>query len=267
MRRAAIALALLAASCGAPGLVRLPSGAGAPFPEFTQALEQASAACRSIHTLTAAVAVSGHAGGDKVRGRLLAGASRPASLRLEGVAPFGPPLFVLAAADRHATLFFPRSHEVVRDEPGPVLEALTRVPLTAADALAALTGCPLSEAPATSGRVFDRGRAAIEHADRATTYLARAGSGWRIVDAVRGDVRAHYDQFDGDRPSLVRLVASAGGVESDLTLRLSDVDLNVDLAPATFTVDVPPGARSITLDDLRSGGALSGRSPGGADGR
>ena len=34
MRRAAVALALLAASCGAPGLVRLPSGAGAPFPDF-----------------------------------------------------------------------------------------------------------------------------------------------------------------------------------------------------------------------------------------
>ncbi len=267
MRRAVVALALLAASCGAPGLVRLPSGAGVPFPEFAQALDQASAACRSVRTVTAAIAVSGHAGPDKVRGRLLAGAARPASLRIEGVAPFGPPLFILAAADARATLLFPRSHEVVRDAPGPVLEALTRVPLTAADAFAALTGCPLSDAPATSGRTFDTGRAAIEHADRTTTYLARAGSGWRIVDAVRGNLRAHYGQFVGDRPSLVRLVALADGGGSDLTLRLSDVDLNVDLAPATFLVDVPADARSITLDDLRSAGALTGRSPGGSDGR
>ena len=267
MRRAAVALALFASACGAPRLVRLPSGAGSPLADFAGALAQASAACRSVHSLSAAVAVSGHAGAEKVRGRLLAGAARPGSLRLEGVAPFGPPLFVLASEGHQATLLFPRSHEVARGDPAAVLDALTRVPLTPADALAALTGCPLTDAPAASGRVFDGGRAAIEHADRATTYLARAGAGWRIVDAVRGNLRAHYDQFAGDRPSLVRLVAAADASDSDLTLRLSDVDLNVDLPPAAFTIDVPADARPISLDDLRSGGVLSGRSPGGSGAR
>jgi len=41
--------------------------------------------------------MSGRAGRQKVRGRVVAGFARPASMRLEGVAPFGPPAFILVA--------------------------------------------------------------------------------------------------------------------------------------------------------------------------
>ena len=78
------------AACGA-ALVKLPSGPGlagagcAP----SRACSRRSAACRAIRTLTAEVAVSGSAGGHRVRARLSAGVSAPASARLEAVAPFG----------------------------------------------------------------------------------------------------------------------------------------------------------------------------------
>src|SRR5687768_4941678 len=83
----------LSVSCAAP-LMKLPSGVGVPAADAADALAQATAACRGIRTLTAEIALSGTAGGRRVRGRLSAGVAAPASVRLEAVAPFGPPVFV-----------------------------------------------------------------------------------------------------------------------------------------------------------------------------
>ena len=42
----------------------------------------------------------------------------------------------------------------------------------------------------------------------------------------------------------------------DLTARLSQIETNVDLEKAAFTVDVPRGALPITLEELRDAGPL-----------
>jgi hypothetical protein len=73
-----------------------------------------SAACRGVRTLTAELALAGRAGPDKLRGRVQAGFTRPSAMRLEGVAPFGPPAFILVARDRTATLVLPRESGVLR---------------------------------------------------------------------------------------------------------------------------------------------------------
>jgi outer membrane lipoprotein-sorting protein len=46
----------------------------------------------------------------------------------------------------------------------------------------------------------------------------------------------------------------------DLTATLSQIEANVDIEPAAFTVTVPPGARELTLDELRAAGPLRGES-------
>ena len=51
-----------------------------------------------------------------MRGRAIAGFDLPGSLRLEGVAPFGPPAFILAGRDEAATLLLPRENRVLREE-------------------------------------------------------------------------------------------------------------------------------------------------------
>jgi outer membrane lipoprotein-sorting protein len=46
---------------------------------------------------------------------------------------------------------------------------------------------------------------------------------------------------------------------ADVTARLSDVNINVTLAPAVFEVEVPSGAEPITIDELRRAGPLGGQ--------
>src|SRR6476646_11200910 len=107
---------------------------------------QLSAACAGVRTLTAEIALSGRAGRQKLRGRVIAGFARPASMRLEGVAPFGPPGFILVSRGGDATLLLPREERVVTGaSPEDVLGALTGVALAPADLHAVLTGCVLPD--------------------------------------------------------------------------------------------------------------------------
>ena len=52
----------------APRAPLLPTGAGAPFPEFKAAYDEATASCRAVKTVTASMAMSGKAGTMKLRG-------------------------------------------------------------------------------------------------------------------------------------------------------------------------------------------------------
>ncbi len=45
---------------------------------------------------------------------------------------------------------------------------------------------------------------------------------------------------------------------TDLTIRLSQVEVNEPIDPAAFSVDVPSTATPITLEDLRKAGPLGG---------
>ena len=75
---ALLAAAALAASCGAP-LMKLPAGPGTPAPDVREAVAEATAACRSVSTITTEIAVNGSVAGHRLRGHLLAGLAAPAS--------------------------------------------------------------------------------------------------------------------------------------------------------------------------------------------
>ena len=90
------------AACGQPR-VTLPGGTGTPAPDFAPAYAQARAACDSVRTMQAELGLSGRAAGQRMRGRVLAGLV-PGALRLEGVAPFGAPVFILVADGARGTL-------------------------------------------------------------------------------------------------------------------------------------------------------------------
>src|SRR5204862_4453866 len=100
--------AALAGSSCAPHRVALPQDAGSPMPDPSAVHADVSRSCRGIRTLTAELGLSGRAGTQRLRGRVLAGFTREGSMRLEGLAPFGPPAFVLAARPDQAVLWLPR---------------------------------------------------------------------------------------------------------------------------------------------------------------
>ena len=141
---------LASASCAAP-LMKLPSGPGVPLSpagaaEYALAEAVSVTRCVRINSLTAEIAVSGSIEGRAVRGRLSAGVAGIAgsgSARLEAIAPFGPPLFILAAHDADATLLLPRDNRVLRESgrPSAVLEVVAGVPVDAVDLRHILTGC------------------------------------------------------------------------------------------------------------------------------
>jgi hypothetical protein len=205
------------------------------------------------------MAMSGKAGTTKLRGRVDAGFAAPGRLRLEGIPPFGRPVFVLVADGPRATLVLTRDDRVLRDAPADrIVEALVGAAL-GADALRTLvSGCGLASAAPSDGREYPKSWAAVSSGD-ATTYLRRAAGRWQIAAATRGPVTATYADYANGRPSTIRVRAgSAGRTTADLTLRLSDVDTNITLDPKAFEVDIPQHAVPITLDELRRAGPLGG---------
>jgi hypothetical protein len=264
-RTAVAALALAATSCGAPPL-KLPSGAGAPAPDTAGALSQATRACRDVRTLTAEVAVSGSVAGQRVRGRLSAGVAAPASARLEALAPFGPPIFIFAARQDEATLLLPREGLVLEHGmPSAVLEAVAGVALGAADLEALLTGCPASIASGAARRFGNVWLVLRMGGDEVYLHRDSASLPWYVAATVRhggeGERwRAEYRDHRDGLPRNIRLTSvedgDKNGASFDLRLALSQVEIDVPLDAAVFTVIVPADAQPIGLDELRQVGPL-----------
>lgn len=252
-------MGVLLTACGARRLV-LPSDPGVPFNEFAQVLAQLTEPCRGVRTLTAELALAGRAGQQRLRGRVVAGFERPASMRLEGVAPFGPPAFILASRGNMAILLLPRDDRVLTGEPAEeMLGALTGVSLAPADLQAILTGCVTVDPKPTSGRLHQNGWASIDLEDGTRLFLLQQNNAWQLRAARRQGWQIDYTAWQGRFPQSVRLQSEQPAVNVDLTATMSQIESNTDLDPAAFTVSVPPGAQTMTLEELRAAGPLRGQ--------
>lgn len=256
--RLLIVAALVSAAACAPKAPALPGGSGAPFAEFASAYQQATAACAGVKTITLSMAMSGKAGKTSLRGRLDAGFAAPGRARLEGIPPFGKPVFVLVAEGGRGTLVLTRDDRVLRDSPpDDIVEALAGVRLGPDALRTAVAGCGFGIVP-TSGQVFPNGWVAASAAE-GTTYLRPRDGGWEIAAAQRAPITIFYSNYAGGRPGVIRLRASEGGqTKADLTLRLSDVDINTTLEPRTFQAELPEHPVPLTLEELRRSGPLGG---------
>jgi hypothetical protein len=238
----------------------IPTDPGVAFPDFAAVHDQVTAACRGVKTLTTELSLSGRAGQQRLRGRVVAGFERPASVRLEGVAPFGPPAFILAARGGEATLLLPRDERVLRGAKAEeILGAMTGVGLAPADLQAVLTGCVTADPKPTAGRLHQDEWASIDLEGGARVFLQRQNGAWQPRAARREGWQIEYPAWQGRFPQSVRLQADRPGAAVDLTAALSQVEANVDIDAKAFTVDVPAAARPMTLDELRDAGPLRGQ--------
>lgn len=190
----------------------------------------------------------------------MVGFEKPDAMRLEGVAPLGPPAFILAAKGGEATLVLPRDERVLTGaKPEAILGALTGVSLAPADLQAILTGCVVATPKAVAG--FEAGDwIVIELEGGATLYLRRNGGTMQLRAARRDGWQIEYGAWNGTFPASVRLI-STGEPRVDMTAQVSQLEANVDVDAAAFRVDVPPGAAPITLEELRDAGPLRGTPP------
>ncbi|MDP9323296.1 MAG: hypothetical protein M3P13_06640 [Acidobacteriota bacterium] len=261
-RRATLCLLIVAASC-APPRVTLPTGAGTPFPDFLSAYTQATAECRAVRTMSASLSLAGRAGSTKLAARIDAGFAEQARLRLEGYPRVnfgGKPFFVLVASGPTATLVLTRDGRVLRGAaPSAIVEALAGVALEPDELRALVSGCALGAGQPSAGRLPAQGWVAVDAGD-STAFLRQLDGRWRLVAARRGSLTIEYSNFAGGRPSTVHLqTTSAPGVApADLTLRISQVEINTPLDDGVFNVDVPRDAVPLTLEELRRAGPLGG---------
>ncbi len=118
-------------ACG-PRRIALPAGPGTPLPDYAAAFSSARGGMRRrSERLQAELALSGRAAGQRMRGRVHAGLI-PGALRLEGVAPFGSPVFILVAEGVRGTLLLLRDRRVLEDAPPEeILNALVGIRLGA----------------------------------------------------------------------------------------------------------------------------------------
>lgn len=254
-----LAFCIVLAGCAARS-VSIPRDPGSPLPDFAAVHAQATDACQGVRTLTAELGLAGRAGEQRLRGRVVAGFERPASMRLEGVAPFGPPAFILAARGGTAVLLLPRDDRVLRGAPAEdILGALTGVSLAPADLQAILTGCVSAASTPTDGRLHANDWASIALEDGARMFLQRQANAWQLRAATRAGWQIEYPDWQGRFPQTVRLRSDRAGTVVDLTATLSQIEANVDIDAAAFTVTVPANASELTLEELRRAGPLRGQ--------
>jgi hypothetical protein len=262
----ALCLTVFAVACGPRSLV-LPTDSGSPFPDFSKVHEQVSSACRGVRTLQAELSLRGRVGEQRISGRVIAGFERPASMRLEGVAPIGQPMFILVAQSGSGILLLPRDSRVLRGQPAEaILDALIGVNLSPGDLLAILTGCVAPNPTATAGRMHANDWASIDLQSGGTLYLRRttrsagsSDSAWEVRAARRDGWQIEYTTGQSRFPASVRLVADAAKVPVDLAAGLAQLEANLDLDPAAFRVNAPADAQPLTLDELRDSGPLRAR--------
>jgi outer membrane lipoprotein-sorting protein len=251
MRACAVLLcALTVSSCAARTPAR-PAGTATPDPTAVASFRQATKQCTGLTTLTAELRLSGKAGSERLRGTLHVGLASPSSLRVEALAPFGQPFFILAGRGNRATLLLPRESQVLPDAAVPqVLERLTGLALSADDLRLILTGCLASSANPENGRAYTNRWQAVDLDSGVVAYLRPTSGVPAVVAADHGDWRVDYAMHRNGFPRRVRIRSTSGDV--DMTAALEQVEINTTIDQRAFDVDTPADASTITLDHLKS---------------
>lgn len=265
-RIALVALLAVTTACAAR---TPPRPAGAPLSDSSAvaAFATATALCKGFRSIEGELALSGRAGGERVRGRVLTGLESGGAVRLEGVAPFGAPFFILAGRAERATLVLPRERRVLRDTAvSAVLERLTGLALGADDLRLIVSGCLVDQATPGDGRRWPGSDwQAVTLAPERVAYLRTQQGRPVVVAADYGPWHVDYSGHQGGYPRVVRVRSAfakasadpAGAV--DITARIEQLNVNTAINPLAWQVEVPSDADPMTLDELRSIAPLAER--------
>jgi hypothetical protein len=241
-----------------------PSAAAIPAAAMLSALADRERSLRSMQS--GAIMEYNAADGHHFRTHEEIALARPASMRVEAVAPFGATM-VLAADDAGRLMIFDPSKNVLMSggANAATLERYVRIPLAPATAVDLLMGLPPD--PAELATPPD----SISDAQGMTVVQWRLGDGGtRELGFVGGELAMVRERDSaGAQRYAVRYGdwRDAGGtnfphkIEADfpssrIVLRYQAPTLNSTLAPALFVLTPAPGTRQISID------AGAGAAPG-----
>ena len=236
----------------------LPSGLGAPFPNFRETFTEVMARRCSVRTLGAELRLSGRVGSSRLRGRVLVGLAEPGAGRFEGLAPFGPPAFILVTQPGNAVLLLPReSRALVGRSAVEIIHALVGIALPPDELRHVLSGCVPATVQPRAGRSYGSDWWTIETSDGGLVYLRRVGGSPRVVAVRRAGWLGEYGDLSGRVPARVRLTSLTPTADAvDVTMLLSQVRVNTTLDASAFALNIPPDAVPMTLEELRARGPL-----------
>lgn len=261
---AALVAAVIAGVAGCAPTVRLalPTGNGTPLADVAAAEQVARGSCQAHAAVTADLRLSGRIDGEKVRGTLQVGVTEDA-MRLEGLAPFGAPVFILAARPGQAVLLLPRESAVARSTSAPeLLDAVVGVAMTPADLLAIVSGCGVAEWTVRGGATFGDTWTRLDLGEHRTIWLQKTSSGTPVLMAA-ADQRwqIEYTRTGPAWPTAIRLrgIASGGAPRTDAVFAVDAPEALAALPDGALDIDVPPGARDVALADLRARRGLTER--------
>ena len=266
-RAAAGAAALALAICQLSACALTSKAPSAPAPAASTAVTPATTAMlkalaereRSLRSVqSGAIMEYTAADGHHFRTHEEIALARPASMRVEAVAPFGATM-VLAADDAGRLMIFDPSKNILMSggANAATLERYVRIPLAppaAVDLLMGLAPDPAELAtPPDSVSDTDGMTVALWHlADGGTRELGFSAGQLAMVrerDSARGqryEVR-YSDWRDAGGMSFPNKV-EADFPASRITLRYEAPALNTTLAPALFVLTPAPGTRQISID-------------------
>ena len=193
--------------------------------------------------------MSGRAFDERVRGRVLTGLEAGGHVRLEAPAPFGAPFFILAGRAEQATLVLPRERRVLQGTSvAAVLERLTGLSLGADDLRLIVSGCLVDRATPGEGRQWPGGWQAVTIGPERVAYMRMVQGRPMLVAADYGPWHVDYSEHVSGFPRRVRVRQDT----VDITARVAQLEVNTQINPRAWDVDVPSDADPMTLDDLRS---------------
>jgi hypothetical protein len=264
----AVAGLLLITSCAARTPPR-PAGTPTADPTAADAFAAATSSCKGFRSIEGELALSGRAFDQRVRGRILTGLETGGQVRLEAPAPFGAPFFILAGRAEKATLVLPREHRVLQNTSvAAVLERLTGLSLGADDLRLIVSGCLVDRAMPVEGRQWPGGWQAVTIGPERVAYTRIVQGKPILVAADYGRWHVDYSNHANGFPRVVRVrsadaLASASDRASadrvDITARVEQLEVNTQINPRAWDVDVPSDADPMTLDELRSIAPLAER--------
>ena len=248
---------LLAAGC-ATRVFTPPSGPAQPSADAPLVWAQVTASCRDAQRYVAQLRVDGWVGArDQRIAQTLDGAvTRGDDLFLE-LQVVGRTIFQMAGQGGQSTIVFPGDQRFLTASTRDIVSALTGLQWGGRELLDVLSGCVATPAGVVTGaRIGSSVRITLSPTTHA--WLRERDGRWQLQAAQIEGWLVQYRMFEGRWPSLVQ-VTTAGATPLDLRFTVSQVSVNIDLQPTTFTATVPSHFQPITLEDLRSIGPLRDR--------
>lgn len=253
-----VPVALVAAGCAAR-VFTPPAGPAEPFADAPAVWNQATTACRDAQRYVAELRVQGWAGkrDQRIASTIAAAVTRTDDVVLEMQVIMGTTVLQMAGEKGQATILLPLDERVLRAPTRDIVAALTGLQWGGRELLEVLSGCVATpEGEVTGARIGALLRVDLSPSTRA--WLRERGGQWQLEAAQIGDWVVEYALYEGRWPREVR-VTSAGATPLDLRFTVSQLQVNIDLPPTTFTLNVPERYLPMTIDELRSLGPLKER--------